>query len=275
MLYPHHSQSNLRRQEYINKGVQLGTILGKRLKLRSEERTTVTPRMKSGKISTRLIHELGMGNTDIFEIMSVNKHKKALIHISVDASGSMQGLYFNNTQTAVVAIAKAASMTPNMDVVISYRGCHASYRGKSNPLVLIAYDSRVDKFSKITNLFKCIFPGGTTPEGLCYEAILDDITKGDASLDRYLINFSDGMPNYSNKNVTYYGDRAVEHTSKQIKKIIKSGIKVLSYYISYNTDDFNRSTSGQSFKKMYGKSSECIQITNMIPLAKSLNKLFE
>jgi hypothetical protein len=39
-----------RNQESINKGLQIGTMLGKRLKVRSEERSLVTPRMKNGKI---------------------------------------------------------------------------------------------------------------------------------------------------------------------------------------------------------------------------------
>jgi len=257
--------------EAISKGVQLGTILGKRLKVRSEERTLVTPRMKSGRISGRLIHELGMGNTDIFDNLIVNKHKPALIHISVDASGSMGGNLFTKTQTAVVAIAKAASMTPNMDVVISYRSCHESNRN-STPLVLIGYDSRIDKFSKITSLFKYLRAGGTTPEGLCFEAILDEITKGDPSTDRYFINFSDGMPCYSSKEIYYNGHQAIEHTSRQVKKIRQSGIKVLSYFISnyYSSD-----TTLANFKTMYGNSSQVINITSMIPLAKSLNKMFE
>jgi hypothetical protein len=51
-----------RNQESINKGLQIGTMMGKRLKVRSEERSLVTPRMKNGKISGRLLHELGMGN---------------------------------------------------------------------------------------------------------------------------------------------------------------------------------------------------------------------
>ena len=257
--------------EAVSKGVQLGTILGKRLKVRSEERTLVTPRMKSGRISGRLIHELGMGNTDIFDNLIINKHRPALIHISVDASGSMGGELFTKTQTAVVAIAKAASMTPNMDVVISYRSCHESNRN-STPLVLIAYDSRIDKFSKITSLFKYLRAGGTTPEGLCFEAILDEITKGDPSTDRYFINFSDGMPCYSSKEIYYNGHQAIEHTSRQIKKIRQSGIKVLSYFISsyYSSD-----TTLANFKTMYGNSSQVINITSMIPLAKSLNKMFE
>ena len=168
-------------------------------------------------------------------------------------------------------------MTPNMDVVISYRSCHEANR-KYTPLVLIGYDSRVDKFSKITSLFKFIRAGGTTPEGLCFEAILDEITKGDPSTDRYFINFSDGMPCYSSKQIYYNGTAAVNHTARQVKKIRKSGVKVLSYYLSYSRltrSSHYESRTDADFKTMYGNSSQMIDVTSMIPLAKSLNKMFE
>ena len=102
----------------------------------------------------------------------------------------MGGDLWYNTQTSAVAIAKAASMTNNMDVVISYRGTNDSNR-TTVPLVLIAYDSRVDKFAKVHQLFKYIRPSGCTPEGLCFESIIDELTKVDNNTDTFFINFSD------------------------------------------------------------------------------------
>ena len=43
----------------INEGLRLGTILGKKLKVRGEERDLIHTRQKSGKIDKRLISELG------------------------------------------------------------------------------------------------------------------------------------------------------------------------------------------------------------------------
>ncbi len=263
-----------RNQPAITKGTQIGTMLGKRLKVRSEERSLVTPRMKSGKISGRLLHELGMGNTQIFDQMVVNKHKPALIHISIDASSSMGGSKWTNSQTAAVAIAKAASMTSNLDVVISYRsiqqggGSHNSVQ----PLMLIAYDSRTDKFSKIQQLFQYINPCGTTPEGLCFESILDDITKTNKGAESYFINFSDGWPGFQNSDIDYCGEAAVIHTANQIKKMRMAGVNVLSYFI-----EERRGYGGaiDNFKAMYGKSAEAIDVTSLIPLARTLNKMFE
>ena len=58
-------------------------------------------------------------------------------------------------------------MIENLDVVVSFRSTHNSNRYHRGvditlPLVLIGYDSRVDKFSKVKNMFGNIHPGGTT-----------------------------------------------------------------------------------------------------------------
>ena len=257
----------------IRKGIQLGTLLGKKLKTRNEERVLTTPRMKSGKLTGSMIHEIGFGNFDIFEQTLVNKATPVLLHISIDASSSMSGKKWTNSQTAAVAIAKAASMTQNIDVVISYRGVYYSGGNWSNvqPLMLIAYDSRKDKFSKIQQLFKHIGPDGTTPEGLCYEAVMKEITKTKNGTDTYLVNFSDGWPGFDNAQISYGGTEACEHTAAQIKKMKQSGIKVLSYFIS----DYGEAYGTERFTQMYGKDSEFIDVKNVTQLAKTLNKKFE
>ena len=210
-----------------------------------------------------------MGNTQIFDQITINKHNPALVHISIDASSSMGGAKWNQTQTSVVAIAKAASMTSNLDVVISYR----SIQHESNmvqPLVLIAYDSRKDKFSKIQQTFSYINPCGTTPEGLCFETVLDDIIKTNKGVDSYFINFSDGWPGFSNRDIDYGGTEAINHTANQVKKIQQAGVKVLSYFV------YSGYEGGlDSFKAMYGKSATSVDCTNLMALTKTLNKLFQ
>jgi len=258
-----------RNEVHILKGIRLGTMLGKKLKTRNEERILTTPRMKSGKLSGRMIHEIGFGNFSIFEQTLINKSTPVLLHLSIDASSSMGGDKWNNTQTAAVAIAKASSMTDNINVVISYRGVYYA-NGRTQPLMLIAYDSRKDKFSKIQNLFKHITYDGTTPEGLCYEAVMKELTATQNGTDTYLINFSDGFPGFDNSEITYNGSYAIEHTAAQIKKIRQAGVKVLSYFIS----DYGTYGKDQ-FRKMYGNDSEFIDVQNVTELAKSLNKKFE
>ena len=258
-----------RNEEAVQKGIVLGTVLGKKLKLRSEERSLVTPRMKNGKISGRLLHELGMGNVQIFDQTIINKHNPALVHISIDASSSMGGSKWAQTQTSAVAIAKAASMTSNLDVVISYRSIQHDHN-LCQPLMLIAYDSRKDKFSKVQQLFKYLNPCGTTPEGLCFETVLDDIIKTNKGVDSYFINFSDGWPGFSNRDIDYGGHAAVQHTANQVKKIQQAGVKVLSYFVY---DGYEGGID--NFKEMYGKSATSVDCTNLMALTKTLNKLFQ
>jgi len=254
----------------IERGIQLGILLGKKLKTRNEERTLITPRMKSGKLSSNMIHEIGFGNFNIFERVLVNKTTPSVIHITIDASGSMSGLKWNNTQVAVVAIAKAASMTQNIDVVISYRST-TSRSDNYLPFILIAYDSRKDKFNKIQNTFKYIDTGGTTPEGLCFEAILKDVIGYSKGSDSYFINFSDGAPTFSNKTVSYEGHGAHEHTAVQVNKIRQAGINVLSYFIT----ESHYGGDADAFRKMYGSDAKFINVTELGPLAKTLNSKFE
>ena len=257
-----------RNEGAVQKGIVLGTVLGKKLKLRNEERSLVTPRMKNGKISGRLLHELGMGNTNVFDQTVINKHNPALVHISIDASSSMGGGKWSQTQTSAVAIAKAASMTSNLDVVISYRSIQHD-NNQCQPLMLIAYDSRKDKFSKVQQLFKYLNPCGTTPEGLCFETVLDDIIKTNKGVDSYFINFSDGWPGFSNRDIDYGGQAAVQHTANQVKKIQQAGVKVLSYFVYEGYEG-----GIDSFKAMYGKSATSVDCTNLMALTKTLNKLF-
>ena len=100
-----------RTQDSITNGKKLGTMLGKKLQVRSESRTLKNSRLDSGRIDKRLIAELGFGNSKVFQTTFVENYNDAIMHISVDASGSMGGDKWRNTMTAVVAICKAASMT--------------------------------------------------------------------------------------------------------------------------------------------------------------------
>ena len=205
--------------------------------------------------------------------MLVSSHTPSCLHISIDASGSMSGKRWTNSQIAAIAIAKAASMTSNMDVVISYRTIYYTNNTDLKPLVVIGYDSRKDKLSKITSLFKWFHPGGTTPAGLCFEAILDEITNmGDKNTDKYFINFSDGEPYFCTKNYDYYGVKADKHTQSQVNKMKALGVKVLSYYID---GDSIGESKRKDFDMKYGKDATAyVSVTDIVPLAKTLNKKF-
>ncbi len=256
-------------QESVNNGLRLGTQLGRKLQIRNDEKSLKYTRLNKGKIDRRLISSLGYGYESVFNQVFQEKFKPAIVHISVDASGSMSGEKWRNSQTAAVAIAKAASMVQNLDVVISYRSTE-DIGNKMTPAIFIAYDSRKDKITKISKLFKYISCPGTTPEGLCFEAIQKEIVDGSNGVDSYFINFSDGEPYFENKDITYYGTEAYNHTRNQVENMRSRGIKVLSYFIS---GGYYRSNQ-DNFKLMYGKDAEFINTKQLTPLAKSLNKMF-
>ena len=253
-------------------GKRLGTMLGKKLQVRSESRTLKNSRLDSGRIDKRLIAELGFGNSKVFSTTFVEQYNDAILHISVDASGSMGGDKWTNTMTAVVAICKAASMISGLDVVVSFRTTHYGSGRNGQPLVAIGFDSRVDKFRKIENIWPSLHPGGTTPEGLCYEAIMKDFVGGTNNRDSYFLNFSDGQPMFSGEGFEYYGDQALHHTKKQVKEIIKKGIRVMSYFVG--DSEYDRSRNMDDFKTMYGKDAEFIDVTKVSSLAKTMNNLF-
>jgi len=281
MIYkPDYSWGNIdENKKAIHDGLVKGTILGRKLQVRGESRETKWTRLDSGRIDKRLIAELGFGNERVFNTSFVESYSDAFLHISVDASGSMSGQKWLNTQTCVAAIAKACSMINNVDLVISYRSTQSSsgsgyYRSRGSkeyPLMLIAYDSRVDRISKLTNMFHLLHASGTTPEGLCFEAIMKEIEPSSKDKDSYFLNFSDGMPMFGNDDVDYHHDTAIDHTNKMVKMIRDKGVKVLSYFIG---DEYDMERSTRTFKRMYGNDAEFIDVTSVLPVAKTMNKAF-
>ena len=260
----------------IAEGMRLGTMLGKKLKVRNESRDTKWTRKDSGRIDKRLIAELGFGNDRVFSSVFTDSYADAHLHISIDASGSMSGDKWTNTIKATVAICKAASMIQGLTVDVSVRYTSYSRGGyrrsdSERPAILMAYDSRKNKMSHIKKYWKNLGVSGTTPEGLCYQAIMDKISEGSKDKESYFLNFSDGMPMFSNSDISYYNEQAVNHTKKMIKEIRTKGVKVLSYYIG---DSYDSNRYMGDFKKMYGKAAKFIDVSSVSALAKTMNKKF-
>jgi len=253
-------------QSQVDEGIKLGTILGKKLQVRGEDRTTVFNRQKVGRIDKRMISSLGFGNENVFQFSEIDSYKKANLHISVDASGSMGGKKWEQTMVNVVALCKAVDMIQNLTIQVSFRTT-----SQNTPYIVMAYDSRVDKFSKVKQMFGGLGPGGTTPEGLCFEAIMKNFLPSNNDMDSYFLNLSDGDPYFAGRSFYYSGDTAAEHTKKQVKMIEGMGIKTLAYFIN---DSYSDSDSEKRFKKMYGKGAEMIDVTNVPQITKTMNKLF-
>jgi nitric oxide reductase activation protein len=176
--------------------------------------------------------------------------------------------------TTLVAIAKAASMINNVSVCISFRsGINSNTNGSGEfPYIVMAYDSRKDKFNKIVQLFHMLYPAGSTPEGLAFQAILKHIPMGTHELDSYFVNISDGEPAFGGG---YHGEAAAKHTKKQVSKIREAGVSVVSYFVE-STDSVYTKTSNETmlFRTMYGKDAQFIDVRNITQVAHTLNKKF-
>ena len=112
---------------------------------------------------------------------------------------------------------------------------------------------------------------GTTPEGLCFEAVMKEIEPASNDKDSYFLNFSDGMPMFGNDDIDYHNDTAIDHTKKMVDEIRNRGVKIISYFIG---DEYDRGRSTSTFKKMYGNDAEFIDVTSVLPVAKTMNKKF-
>ena len=212
----------------IEEGLRIGSILGRKLQIRNSDNTIKYNRKNNGRIDKRMLSNLGFGNENVFFTTLTEKFKRINLHITIDFSGSMSGEKFKKTITSTVAVIKAASMTRNIDVQVTARSTTRGQAGNHYPLIMKIYDSSKDKINKV-KLFKHLQSGGTTPESLTFDAIMDNFIEASNNMDSILLNYSDGSPQFGNKEIRYYGESAEAHCRKSLKKIRAKGIKVLSY----------------------------------------------
>lgn len=255
-----------RNQENVNAGLRLGSILGKKLKVRAEETSTKFNRQYKGRIDKRMIANAGFGMENIFQKIESFAYSPGIVHMSIDNSGSMGGSKMQDSIKTATAIAKACSMIDNMDCVISFRA-GSYFNDNSKPVILIAYDSRRHTIHHLKKMMPYVSTSGSTPEGLCFDAIMKEVINSSRGKDAYFINFSDGQPYYG----SYCGDVARVHTRSQVNKMKYEGIKVLSYFISsgrsYGDDK-------GAFTSMYGRDASFIDVNQISAVARTLNNKF-
>lgn len=272
-------KSHLGSDEYavkaVEQGTRMGAILTHKLVVRNETNVTEYTRKSRGHIDRRLLAQLGTDNTSVFKRRVVDKFNPALLYFTLDASDSMGGMKWQNTLSVAIAAAYASKKLSGLETVITLRGLTHD----SKPLVVVAFDSRTDSFSKIQSLFPRLQPSGSTPEGLCFSAthtLIEECTK---KFITYMVNVSDGEPgaavvdNYGN-SVPYFGMSAVKQTKHQVDRIRMSGVEILSYFVTHHTSlDLDTNKSVERFKKMYGPTASFVEPTKVTEIAKTLNKL--
>jgi len=253
----------------VQRGLVLGRQLGNRLQLRNADKTLKSTRLQTGKIDRRLISQLGYGNADVFHRIVTDRFKNYFIHISIDASGSMQGVKFQNAITSAVAIAQAASMTTGIRVQISFRGTDRVGGDVERCVTVYAYDSAKDKMNKIKSYFKYLDCFGCTPEGLAFKSIESDLMRDAKGDECIFINYSDGEP--TDVAGVSRGYRGVDFTRRVIANMRSNNINIISYFIHQGTV---YDSTRDNFCKMYGQDASFIDPHNMNDVAKTMNRKF-
>ena len=278
-----HNDTNPYVEQSISAGKRMGQILVHRLQVRNDPLITKQTRLPQGGLDRRLLAQLGMDITSVFQKSRTDIHKPAMLHLTLDASGSMSGGKWNKVRSVAIALAYVGSKLRNVDTVISIRG------GNDLPIVSVVYDSRRDQFPKFVQHMRMLDPAGATPEGLCFKATMDLILECKDTHDVYFINFSDGEPSFGYNSDTalgkagkhrgyreyfsYAGEVATKHTRAMVQQLRDANVKVLSYFI---TETYKHSYNGPSvakaiFQKMYGEDAVMVNVENASEVLRTLN----
>ena len=248
----------------VAKGIQLGAILGKKLLTRTETRTLETNRLRNGRIDNKRLAHAGYGIETIFNQVTISTHKKANIHLSIDASGSMHGNRWLQTMQLAATLAKAASMIENLDIQISTRETTNGEEAINSTF----YDSRINSLHSLIPVLEKISTYGTTPEGLCIEAMIKHnvILPSNSERDSYFINICDGAPGMG----WYGGYTAVLHTKQQVAKLNKQlGVKHIGFFLGDAAY-----SCWNTFKQMYGAKQSMVGSPDEVQgIAKHMNKV--
>ena len=262
----------------IEDGINRGKMLAKKLQLRNEERVLKTSRLDSGKIDKRLLHEIGFDNFDIFSKININSYKPSFIHISLDQSGSMGGELWGSAIQFAAMFATASKSINNIHLVISTRSSFSSAgkaaysNGKYDqvPYMMTIFDSKKHGINHIRNFFPRLQANSLTPEGLCFDGIMQETIRMAQNTDAYFINICDGEPylQYSSNggSFNYQGTAARKHSRDQMKRMEAGGIKFITYFIGGHYE-FDK------VKECYGENAVHLERASEVhKIATTLNK---
>jgi len=262
----------------ITDGLQMGKSLANKLKVRNDNHSMTSRRKKRGNIDRRYLSDLTLLNSKKIFKSSSNHQKKENIylHISIDGSGSMNGERINKAINMAASVCVASDKVGGIHVEVSVRSDSIDWkkyyevgfdRKNNYPKLVILYDSEKDNINKIKSIFPLVIADSSTPEGLCFEAITKRIKQRAKGRKTYFLNLSDGLPQFASYDTMYSGDLARIHTKEKVAQMESNGINVISYLI-------DKDGSQSQFKDMYGQSAKFIDCTNVMEIARSINKEF-
>lgn len=249
-------------ENYILMGLSRGNVLARKLRIMGEDFPLKMNRQLEGRLDRRRVAALGHEDMTVFSRQHIVKADPVHVHLSIDASGSMIGPGFGNAMAFAAMLARAAECTPMMTLEVSLR----SYVN-SEVLIAVIYDSVMDTTAKFRKLLTMVGPSGCTPEGLAFNAIFDRLVARKPGVQHYFVNLSDGFPGCAG----YDGQYALQHTGQVVKRLVRSGVRVLSYLIgSHNPNEQIRN----QFAVMYGSNAAYVSPEDVTGIARTLNKMF-
>lgn len=246
-------------QAVVN-GVSMGRILNNRVQVLQDAYPLDFNRQESGKIDRRRIASIGVGETNVFNRRMIIEHEPVFVHLTIDASGSMTGTPFAEAIKLATALATVSILNRAFDLTVSLRASN------SYPEVAVVFDSRKHDLGYVNRVFPKLRTFGGTPEGLAYQAIMDEIIRPQDIGRKFFINISDGEPAHSG----YHGRKAAEHTRRQVNKMRENGVHILSYFIG---SGYTGSGANTLFDVMYGKDAAYINVSDISAIARTLNNL--
>jgi hypothetical protein len=141
----------------------MGNALAHRIQVLADETKLVITRQKKGRIDKRMLAGLGFDCESVFCETLIERKDPIILHLSIDASGSMAGYKWQQAMTVAIALARAAKKIRTLDVVISMRSSDHYH----NAAVLLAFDSRTDSFEHVRHFFPYLAPLGEHQRDWC------------------------------------------------------------------------------------------------------------
>lgn len=257
----------------VKEGINMGKKLASKLQFRNLDQKITYHNQNKGRVDARNLYKATFDDL-IFKQDFIKEHKKTHIHLSIDGSGSMC-MYDKDFKTLKLSacMATIACLIPNIRVSISVRKVKTDTKKKDinitrKPVTIIIFDSLTDSIKDISKLSYINFKD-LTPEGLCFGSIKKYIEMNPISQEKIVfVNISDGFPSAMLDTIK---EKVEEVTRKKINEFKREGIDVLSYFVESGSTI--KATKGlKTFKRMYGNTSEILNVNNFSKILKDINK---
>ncbi len=111
---------DLKHRPQVEDGIKIGKKLLHKLRIRNEQITLASKRLKTGKIDPRRIYAADFED-DLFYKIDRSNYKPISLHVSIDGSGSMEGTKWWQVLTNTIALGYVALKMDNIDLTISIR----------------------------------------------------------------------------------------------------------------------------------------------------------